>query len=284
MIDLESVRLFILSVELGSLTKAAEAAGTVQPVVSQKLKTLEHRLGRRLIDRTPRHLRLTEDGKVFLPKARELLAKHEEALTFGDETPVHFSLAASDHAIGGRLSAAIKAIRLSLPNNAVIDVSVGFSLNVKDVFASGHADAAIIRRNGGGSDGEILRSDRLGWRAAPGWRPRSNSAVPLVSLGSGCGVREIAVAELQRAGVAWRDAFSAGSCAALHEGILAEAGVAPMGDICARGLPDRGAEFGLPPLPASEIVLFSRARTPAHAAAIRALAAAVSGAAVQAEE
>ena len=60
MIDLESVRLFILSVELGSLTKAAEAAGTVQPVVSQKLKTLEQRIGRRLIDRTPLHASPTE--------------------------------------------------------------------------------------------------------------------------------------------------------------------------------------------------------------------------------
>jgi len=276
MIDLESVRLFILTVELGSLTKAAEAAGTVQPVVSQKLKALEQRLGRRLIDRTPRHLRLTGDGEVFLPKARELLAKHEEALTFGEETPLHFSLAASDHAIGSRLSAAIRAMRVALPANAVIDVSIGFSRQVRELFASGEADAAIIRRIGGGSDGEILRTDRLGWRAAPNWRSRSNSAIPLVSLGNGCGVREIAVAELRKAGVDWRDAFTAGSCAALHEGILAEAGVAPMGDICARGLPNRGAELGLPPLPSSEIVLLSRARTPAHASAIRALAAAVS--------
>ena len=276
MIDLESVRLFILSVELGSLTKAAEVAGTVQPVVSQKLKTLEQRIGRRLLDRTPRHLRLTEDGQVFLPKARELLAKHEEALTFGNETPLHFSLAASDHAIGSRLSPAIRAMRLALPANAVIEVSIGFSRYVKETFASGHADAAIIRRNGGGSEGEILRTDRLGWRTAPGWRQRSNSAIPLVSLGSGCGIREIAVAELRGAGVEWRDAFTAGSCASLHEAILADAGIAPMGDISARGLPDRGAEFGLPPLPSSDIVLLSRARSSAHASAIRALAAAVS--------
>lgn len=277
MIDLESVRLFILTVELGSFTKAAEAAGTVQPVVSQKLKTLEQRLGRRLIDRTPRHLRLTQDGQLFLPKARELLAKHEEALSFGDETPLHFSLAASDHAIGTRLSAAIRAMRAALPANAVIEVNVGFSRNVKETFACGNADAAIIRRNGGGSDGEVLCRDRLGWRAAPDWRPRSNETIPLVSLGAECGVREIAVAELRKAGVDWRDSFTAGSCAALHEGILAGAGVAPMGDICARDLPNRGVELGLPPLPTSEIVLLSRARTSAHASAIRALAAAVSG-------
>jgi hypothetical protein len=36
-------------------------------------------------------------------------------------------------------------------------------------------------------------------------------------------------------------------------------------------------ELGLPSLPPSDIVLLSRARTPAHASAIRALAAAVSG-------
>ena len=277
MIDLESVRLFILCVELGSLTKAAEAAGTVQPVVSQKLKLLEQRIGRRLIDRSPRHLRLTEDGQVFLPKARELLAKHEEALVFSDETPLHFRLAASDHAIGSRLSTAIRAMRAALPTNAVIAVEIGFSRRAKDRFASGQADAAIIRRNGGGPEGEILRTDRMGWRAAPDWRRRANGAVPLVSLGSECAVREIAVSELGRAGVEWRHSVEAGGCAVWGEAGLAGAGVAPLGGISARGLPDRGAELGWPSLAPSGIVLLSRARTPAHASAIRALAAAVSG-------
>ncbi|KAI1694817.1 lysR substrate binding domain-containing protein [Ditylenchus destructor] len=164
-------------------------------------------------------------------------------------------------------------MRASLPANAVIDVTLGFSRQVKESFASGLADAAIIRRNGGGSDGEVLRTDRLGWRVAPDWRPRANSAVPLVSLGPGCGVRDIAISELGKAGVVWRDAFTAGSCSALLEGVHAGAGIAALGDISARGLPDRGAELGLPPLPPSDIVLLSRARTPSHASAIRALVA-----------
>ncbi|MBP0651994.1 LysR family transcriptional regulator, partial [Mycobacterium tuberculosis] len=66
MLDLESVRLFVLAAEYGNLTRAAEAAGTVQPVVSQRLKALEARLDRKLIDRTPRYVRLTADGAVFL--------------------------------------------------------------------------------------------------------------------------------------------------------------------------------------------------------------------------
>lgn len=67
MLDLESVRLFVLVVDLGSLTRAAEAAGTVQPVVSQRLKALEAALGRKVLERTPRFVRLTQDGAIFYP-------------------------------------------------------------------------------------------------------------------------------------------------------------------------------------------------------------------------
>jgi len=49
MLDLESIRLFVLTADLGSLTRAAEAAGTVQPVVSQRLRLLEERLGCRML-------------------------------------------------------------------------------------------------------------------------------------------------------------------------------------------------------------------------------------------
>ena len=51
MLDLASVRLFVLAAELGNLTRAAEAAGTVQPVVSARLKGLEAALGRKLLAR-----------------------------------------------------------------------------------------------------------------------------------------------------------------------------------------------------------------------------------------
>jgi DNA-binding transcriptional LysR family regulator len=282
MIDLESVRLFILAVDLGSMTRAAEAAGTVQPVVSQRLKTLEQQLGRRLLDRTPRLLRLTEDGRAFLPKARELLAKHDEAVAFPDAPSVHFVLAASDHAIGTRLMPAIRAISAVLPAHATLEVHLGFSHDVRQRFLSGEADAAIIRRNGGGTDGEVLGIDPLGWRAPANWQPKDGGPIPLATLGEGCGVRSIATRELKQASREWRSAFVAGSCAALHDGVLAGIGIAPMGAIAANSLPDRGEDFGLPPLPTSEIVLLSRARSSDHAGAIRALVAAVTTALHQA--
>ena len=52
-------------------------------------------------------------------------------------------------------------------------------------------------------------------------------------------------------------------------------GVAHMGRVGSGGAADMGPAIGLPPLPASEAVLFARARSPALASALRALAAGV---------
>ena len=79
MLDLESVRLFVLTVEYGNLTRAAEAAGTVQPVVSQRIRSLEAMVGQKLLDRSPRLVRLTEAGAVFLGHERSFLAAHQRA-------------------------------------------------------------------------------------------------------------------------------------------------------------------------------------------------------------
>src|SRR5437763_325524 len=100
MLDLDSVRLFVLAVEFGNLTRAAEAAGTVQPVVSQRLKGLEATLGRKLLERTPRFVRPTEDGRMFLTRARSLLAAHDDAVHFSGAPAIRFSFGASDHALG----------------------------------------------------------------------------------------------------------------------------------------------------------------------------------------
>src|SRR5579864_8193590 len=97
MLDLESVRLFVLAAELGNLTRAAEAGGTVQPVVSQRLKSLEATLGRKLLERTPRFVRMTADGVAFLDRARALLAAHDAALAVDDRPAVHIALGVSDH-------------------------------------------------------------------------------------------------------------------------------------------------------------------------------------------
>ena len=65
-LDIEAVQAFVLTADFKSFTRAAEALDTTQSAVSLKIKRLEVGLGRRLLERTPRLVRLSADGSAFL--------------------------------------------------------------------------------------------------------------------------------------------------------------------------------------------------------------------------
>jgi DNA-binding transcriptional LysR family regulator len=79
-LDVESVQAFVAIADFQSFTRAAEALGTTQGAISVKLKRLEDRIGQRLIERTPRSVRLSAQGALFLDGARGFLAAHERAV------------------------------------------------------------------------------------------------------------------------------------------------------------------------------------------------------------
>lgn len=274
MLDLDSVRLFILAAEYGNLTRAAEAAATVQPVVSQRLKALEERLGRKLLDRSPRHVRLTDAGAAFLSRAKALLAAHDAALMQdGDEIP-SLALGISDHALGTLLQEVLQSLRRALPARARMTVRLGRSLEMRDLYDRGQIDLAVIRRDGGSGDGELLGEDGLDWygEAAP---PSRDDAVPLVLLPAPCGVRAAAVAAIEKSGQPWREAFTGGSCLALAAAVQAGAGIAPLGRLTACGLTPFLHRDALPKLPKSQIVMLARTPERHHVNAANALAACI---------
>ncbi|WP_175873156.1 LysR family transcriptional regulator [Burkholderia sp. BCC0397] len=61
-LDVDTVRTFLLVMEFGILTKAADYLHMTQGVVSVKVKRLEERLGFRLLGRNPRSVRLSKEG------------------------------------------------------------------------------------------------------------------------------------------------------------------------------------------------------------------------------
>jgi DNA-binding transcriptional LysR family regulator len=133
----------------------------------------------------------------------------------------------------------------------------------------------VLRRETGGGDGEVLGHDPLGWRAADGYRPEPGAPLPLLLLPPPCGVRGVAIRRMEEAGLAWREALVAPSCAALLAAAQAGLGLAPMGEAASGGLPDAGGALALPTLPPSEIVLLARASDAPGREAVRALARAV---------
>jgi len=77
--ELHQLRYFCAVAETGSFSRAAEQSHVAQPSLSQQIIKLEEELGARLFDRLGRSVRLTELGKIFLPRARAVLRELEAA-------------------------------------------------------------------------------------------------------------------------------------------------------------------------------------------------------------
>jgi DNA-binding transcriptional LysR family regulator len=73
------VELFVKTVEVGSISKAAEALGLSNAAASRHLSALEDRLGARLLERTTRRQWLTEAGRNYHQRCLAILAEFAEA-------------------------------------------------------------------------------------------------------------------------------------------------------------------------------------------------------------
>lgn len=73
MLDLDACRTFARVVETHSFSEAARSLGMSLPVVSKQVARLEQQLGTRLLNRTTRHLSLSEAGAAFHAHCVQLL-------------------------------------------------------------------------------------------------------------------------------------------------------------------------------------------------------------------
>jgi len=70
---IQSLRLYVRLVDLGSFSKAASDLGIGQPTATKMVAQLEQRLGSRLLHRTTRGVSPTEVGQMFYEKCRLIL-------------------------------------------------------------------------------------------------------------------------------------------------------------------------------------------------------------------
>lgn len=76
---LESMAVFVKAVDLGSFAAAAAALDLSGPMVGKHVRFLEQRLGVRLLNRTTRRQSLTEFGRAYYERCRQVLADMEAA-------------------------------------------------------------------------------------------------------------------------------------------------------------------------------------------------------------
>ena len=68
-----AMEVFVRVMECGSFSRAAESLDLANATVTSSLRNLEKHLSVTLIQRNTRHLRLTEEGDLFLPRCLEIL-------------------------------------------------------------------------------------------------------------------------------------------------------------------------------------------------------------------
>ncbi len=143
--ELRQLRYFVTVAEELHFGRAAERLHIVQSAVSQQIRRLERELDAALLDRSPRHVRLTAAGERFLPEARAVLAAAERArdAVAGDGRGGVLRLGTST-GLGDHLDRVLEALGRRAPGLGVELVSVPGAARLRQV-ASGELDAAFVR-------------------------------------------------------------------------------------------------------------------------------------------
>ena len=144
MSQIEEIRAFVMVVETGSLTQAAERLGIAVSAVSRRLKDLELRLGAPLIQRTTRRMYLNEVGQGFYERCKavldELEAAQQEVLNSGGwlggvlriSAPLSFGVSHMSSAISQFMHAHPDVrIDMDLSDKRVDLVAEGFDLAIR---------------------------------------------------------------------------------------------------------------------------------------------------------
>ncbi|MFC4949539.1 LysR family transcriptional regulator [Pseudonocardia sp. GCM10023141] len=143
--------------------RAAERLHIGQPAVGQQIRRLERELGVALFDRSPRHVRLTEAGRRFLPAARDVVAAADRARFAAAGTAVlRLGLSAG---LGSRLDRVLAALRSP---SLVVELETAPTAVRVERVAAGRLDATFVR--GPAAHARV--------RALPVWRDELVAALP----------------------------------------------------------------------------------------------------------
>ena len=269
------MRSFATGIELGSFAQAAERLNRSTSAVSSQLKKLEQQAGTPLLRKAGRGMALTEAGEVMLGYARRLLELNDEAVAAirGAELEGRVRLGLQEDfgesllpAVLGRFARAHPRLR--------IEARIARNAELLDGVNKGRLDLALAWETGAGG----LHAERVGrwpmrWIGAadaPVHRPRRRGEpLPLSLLESPCLLRNAAIEALDRAGIAWRIAFSSASLAGTWAAVSAVLGVSVRTPL---GLPAgvralTAKEAGLPALPMLGLSLHRAEAEPAPAVA-----------------
>ncbi len=146
--NLRRLQYFVKSIEIGSLTQAAEVLFVAQPALSQQLSVLEHELKQTLLIRNKRGVKPTEAGKVLYRKAQLILRlceqAHMEVQTAGQNLSGSVSVGLSQCTIAEQLAIPLlKAVRENYPGIS-LNLNQNSGVRQSELVMNGNIDLALL--------------------------------------------------------------------------------------------------------------------------------------------
>lgn len=227
-LDMDVLRTLVTAQQLGGFNRAAGQIGRSQSAVSQQIRKLEDQVGEPLFRKQGRGLVPTEAGDVVLAYARRILDLNDEAMVAlrgrAVEGVVRFGLPADFAETWlpvalGRFKRAHPSVR--------IEASVDRNRRLLDRLDRGELDLVLALGNGARSDAARLATLPMVWIGPASGEPVSapDEPVPLAVYEAPCFFREAGQAALDRAGIAWRVAFTSASLHGLWAAVEAGLGI-----------------------------------------------------------
>jgi DNA-binding transcriptional LysR family regulator len=228
-LDLDLLRSFVAVAETGAFTAAGARVLRSQSAVSLQIRRLEEATGRRLLDRSPRHVALTAEGETLLSKARDILRMNDEAVAALDAPEVIglVTLGAPEDFATAHLPEVLAEFARAF-SKVDLRVSCDLTLNLLNRFRDGHFDLILIKREPDLASTRKQAGVRV-WREPLVWVAASREVIarpgplPLAVSPAPCVYRKRALDSLKGFGrparVAYECAALSGTLAAVRAGL-----------------------------------------------------------------
>ncbi|UVK45060.1 LysR family transcriptional regulator [Mesorhizobium sp. AR07] len=132
-LDWNLLRTFVVIAEVKSITRAAERLNLKQPSVSNALRRLEDRVGRRLVERDATRFELTEVGRLLYEQSVEVFGTISQLPLLmrgiSDDVTGHVMIAMASHVVSPLFDQALSEFHRNYPR-ASITISVAASTEV----------------------------------------------------------------------------------------------------------------------------------------------------------
>ncbi|MDA8638051.1 LysR family transcriptional regulator [Rhodospirillales bacterium] len=260
-LDIDQLRAFSTVAQTRSFTKTGSMLNRSQSTISLQIKRLETALNRQLFDRSGRKIRLTDEGARFLPEAERIVDMHDRAVELLSSPSVsgRVRLGCTEEFAATHLANVLGSFQYTHPD-VHIEIGVDTSKSLRDGFSERDYDVVLAKVEENERNGDTIWCEDIIWVVTDG--PSANDIlrrdpIPLLASPVPCLIRYAMTTKLDQIGKRWQIVGTSEVNVGLQAAVSAGFGITALPRSAIRpSMRPIAPEWGLPPLPRSEVRLF----------------------------